>query len=206
MRYHLHFLSLAAAALKSCIFSLHKARFHQSSCLHSSTSVCDEFRPVVAGSNLAWCLTAVSFLTEQPSHFCPNIIWSVRVVFVFSQILRCSQVKTWQLYAVDIYAFLDLIKCVLKNLYIYIPEYSYQVFFLLLGFEVQFKSEFKTIKNLYEKQIVGWLGLRFFPSEVPFERTTNADIYCSAWHIEPLWVVFQQLFTPKDLKMYWAIK
>lgn len=65
-------------------------------------------------------------------------------------------------------------------MYIYIPEYSYQVFFLLLGFKVQFKSEFKTIKNFYEKQIVGWLGLRFFSLWGTLERTMNADMYCSA--------------------------
>lgn len=164
MRYHLHFLSLAAAALKSCIFSLHKARFHQSSCLHSSTSVCDEFRPVVAGSNLAWCLTAVSFLTEQPSHFCPNIIWSVRVVFVFSQILRCSQVKTWQLYAVDIYAFLDLIKCVLKNLYIYIflniaTKFSFCCWALKCNSSQNLKQSRTCMKN---KLLVGWVW-GFFP-------------------------------------------
>lgn len=148
MRYHLPFLSLAAAALKSYIISLHQARFHRSSCLHSSTSVCDDFRPVVAGSNSAWSLTAVSFLTEQASHFCPNVIWSIRVITDSSPVAKSKldSLCSWYL------CIFRLDKMSLKNLYIYIyiflniaTKFSFCCWALKCNSS---KSEFKTIKNL----------------------------------------------------------
>lgn len=149
MRYHLPFFSLAASVLKSCTFSLHEVRFHHGSCLHSSTSVCDRLLPVVAGSNLAWSFTAFSFLTEQASHFCPNSNRANRLIF-FSQLLHCSQVKTWQLMQlISLCIFrLDKMSCLFKNLYIF-PNIATNFSFCCWALKCNSsKSEFKTIKDL----------------------------------------------------------
>lgn len=183
MRYHLPFLSLAVAILKSCVFSLHKVRFHHSSCLHSNTPVCDGLRPVVAGSNLARSLTAFSFPAEQASHFCPCSNRANGLIF-FSQLLHSSQVKTWQLMQLTSLCIFRLDKMSLKNLYVFLniaTNFSFCCWALKCNSS---KSEFKTIKDLQEKQMVGWLCFLmvwgFFPFGGGFERTRDAGLYCSA--------------------------